>query len=414
MYQKRTVYDVEIESVAYGGSGVGRRDDGKIIFVRDALPGELVQVREKKEKQDYVKCELVKVLRSSQYRQDSDCLIPVGRDGIGTERFTPTPGCVYHRFTYDEEIRVKQKQFEQFLGDRAEILQPVPSPEHLNYRNKITLHVSDDHGDITVGYKEEQGQEAVDMEFCPLANPAINEKLCELRKNPGFKQSVREGMTLTLRYTANDGVLYWRNSPPSNLSWLKEETVLGTVSVPAGSFFQVNPYVSDLLIEKVMNEIKSFKATSLVDLYCGCGLFSIAASKCGINTVTGLDSDEASINAAGYNAKQHGISEASFFAGSADKIFTDVMEAHLGKTDAAPEDCVLLIDPPRAGIGRRIRHQIKNYPFKGIIYISCAPDTLSRDIKILENCGFRARTAQMLDMFPRTSHFESLTILDKA
>ncbi len=411
--KKKKSYELDIESVAYGGAGVGRREDGKVVFVKYAMPGERVVVVDKKDKRDYVKAELISVLRSSQDRLESDCLVPVGVDGVGKPCFAKTPGCVYQEYRYEAELEEKNRQFCEFVGDACEVSKPIPSPQLLNYRNKIVLHVSDDHGDIALGYKEGEGADSIDMEFCPLANPAINEKLCELRKDPGFKKTIREGMTFTLRHTENNGVHYWRNNPPANASWLKEDTVLGQISVPLGSFFQINPYVSDLLIKKVQAEIKKLAPKALLDLYCGCGLFSIAAGQAGVKIITGLDCDEAAIKAAEYNAKQHKLNDFEFVANGADKGFVEFVEKHKERAGAVLTESVLLVDPPRSGLGRRIKQALREYDFKAIIYISCAPDTLQRDLYSLEKCGYKVQSAQMLDMFPRTSHFESLLVLKK-
>ena len=401
-------YQIKIESVVYGGSGLGRREDGKIVFVKGVLPGEVVIVEEKKEKNDFIKAKLIKVLSPSPERIESNCLIPVGYDGIGNACYAKTPGCVYQEFSYKEELRVKNEQFADFMGDEVKILPHIPAPKQLNYRNKIVFHVTDDHGDISLGYNEEQGHEVIDMESCPLAHPAINDKLRELRMNPGFKKTIREGMSFTLRFTQNDGVLHWRNSPPSNASWLKEQTPVGTLSVPPGSFFQVNPDVSDILVEKVKTIIENSGCTSLVDLYCGCGLFSITALSAGLKNVTGLDNDKASIKAAEFNASGNKEAEADFIAGDADKLFQEVLERHKQKTNGTLQNSILLADPPRSGLGRKIKYFLKDENFGEIIYVSCAPDTLKRDILSLKRAGYNIKSAQMLDMFPRTAHFESL------
>lgn len=409
--QKNSEYEIEIESIAYGGSGVGRREDGKVVFVKYVLPGERVLVKEKKERKDYVRAEVVRILESSPERIESNCLLPVGVDGIGNECFARTPGCVYQEYSYEEELKIKNRQFREFIGDDSNILDPLASPKVLHYRNKITLHVTDDHGDISLGYNEEKGQDVIDVERCPLAKKEINEKLCELRSDPGFKKTIREGMTFTLRFTENDGVHYWRNNPPSNASWLKEKTCLGNISVPMGSFFQVNSFVSDILIEKVQNAVKEFSPKGVMDLYCGCGLFSIAAAQTGVEIITGLDSDEASIKAAGYNAEKYNIKDAVFIANFADKGFEDFLMEHKRRTLWDLSDTLLIVDPPRSGLGKRVKNALKENRCKGIIYISCSPDTLRRDINFLKENGYKIQSAEMLDMFPRTSHFESLVVL---
>lgn len=405
-------FELKITDIAYGGRGVGRHD-GEVIFVPHVLPGEVIRAKIKKEHPNYSSAEAVNILQSSSERVDSNCLVSVGEDVMGKECFSKTPGCVYQNFSYNEEIRVKNLQFQRFLADFAECSAPTPSPELLNYRNKIILHTMDDHGEISLGYCEEHGVEVLDMPECPLAVSEINDTLCEIRSKQGFKSTIREGMSVTLRFSENDGVKWWRNNPPANASWIKEQTGLGSVSVPLGSFFQVNISVADILLRKVIKMIKRFSPVSVIDLYCGCGLFSLAAAKAGVGIISGLDSDQNSINAAKYNAKQHGITDAAFSANSANKGFFNMLEEHKKRSNGTLEESLLIVDPPRGGLGKKLRAILKNCDFIGIIYISCAPDTLQRDLQTLQSAGYHVTSAEMLDMFPRTSHFESLVVLER-
>lgn len=410
---KSPEFELEITEIAFGGRGVGRHE-GKVVFVPHVLPGEIVRVLPKKERPKYTSASLQKILKASPERIESDCLVLVGQDTMGKECFAPTPGCTYQYFSYPEEVRVKNRQFAKFLEEYAEPLAPTPAPDHLNYRNKIILHTMDDHGQISLGYCEEKGSEVLDMPNCPLALPEINNELCEIRNTQGFEKTIRDGMTVTLRYTENDGVVWWRNNPPANASWLKENTAVGKISVPVGSFFQVNMAVADILIGKVMAAIKDLMPDSVIDLYCGCGLFSIAAAQAGVYKISGLDCDDNTINAANYNARQHQLEQACFSASFADKAFGKFIDGHQKRFDSKPEDTVLIVDPPRGGLGKKVRATLKTSSFKAIIYISCAPDTLSRDLQTLHQAGYRVASAEMLDMFPRTSHFESLIVLQRS
>jgi len=405
-------FELEITDIAYGGRGVGRYD-GKVIFVPHVLPGEIVKVKTVKERPSFSNAEIISILQSSPERVESNCLVAVGPDVMGKECFAKTPGCVYQNFSYQEEIRVKNLQFQDFLADFSKCSAPTPSPQFIHYRNKIILHTMDDHGDISLGYCEEKGVEILDMPACPLAVTDINDTLCEIRSRQGFKSTIREGMTVTLRFTENDGVTWWRNNPPANSSWLKEKTVVGSVSVPLGKFFQVNIPVADILLTKVIEIIKIFSPESVFDLYCGCGLFSIAAAKAGVDKISGLDSDKDSINAAVYNAKEHGITDALFSANSANNGLSDMLEEHSKMCNTTLNESLLIVDPPRGGLGKKVRAILKNSDFMGIIYISCAPDTLQRDLHTLQTAGYHVTSAEMLDMFPRTSHFESLITLER-
>jgi tRNA/tmRNA/rRNA uracil-C5-methylase (TrmA/RlmC/RlmD family) len=220
-------------------------------------------------------------------------------------------------------------------------------------------------------------------------------------------------MTFSLRRTHNDGVVFWRNKPKKNASWLKERTILGDVSVPISGFFQVNPEVADILIGRVVETIAEFAPKSIVDLYCGCGLFSLAAAEAGVERVSGLDSDEATIAAARYNAEKAGLQDASFAAKPAEKGFKDLLAEHKSAMGGSLSDTLLVADPPRNGLARNVKGSIAASDLRGIIYISCSPDTLSRDICELARSGFKVRSAGMLDMFPRTAHFESLVVLER-
>lgn len=405
-------FDLEITDVAYGGKGVGRHN-GKVVFVKHVLPGEVVRVVPKKDRPNFISADLIDVVHASPERITSDCLVSVGFDNMGKEHFSQTPGCVYQCFSYQEELRVKHNQFANFIGDPSLLSPPTPAPNHLNYRNKIILHTMDYHGDISLGYCEEKGSEVLDMPNCPLALPEINQQLKEIRAIQGFKSTLKDGMKVTLRFTENDGVLWWRNKPKANASWLKENTRLGQVSVPPGCFFQVNPSVSDILIAKVIAQIKNFSPVSVIDLYCGCGVFSLAAAQSGVKYVSGLDSDQNTIKAAEYNANQMGLPNVRFSADFAEKAFSCLIEEHCRDYGVSVEETLLIVDPPRNGLGRKVRSLLQNLEFKGVIYVSCAPDTLERDLKFFLKGGYRLVNAGMLDMFPRTSHFESLVVLSR-
>jgi 23S rRNA (uracil1939-C5)-methyltransferase len=270
-----------------------------------------------------------------------------------------------------------------------------------------------DHGQVVLGYKEEKGDEVLDVTECPLAHCKINKKLAEIRAQNGFFSSIHDGMVVTLRMSSDGTVYWWRNKPPAKASWIKEQTAVGLISVPLGGFFQINNKVTDILLKKVISNIKELNAESVIDLYCGCGLFSIAAHYAGVKKISGLDCVESSVKAAEYNAVQHKLENSFFTANSADKGFEKLVADHCSEFDVSQQNTVLIIDPPRGGMGHKVRKYIRKTQFKGIIYISCAPDTLSRDLKILRSSGYNIKDAQMFDMFPRTAHYESLVTLTR-
>ena len=411
MKKKQVKVVLNIESIAYGGKGIAHLD-GKVVFVPHTLPGEEIEAVIVRDFTDYSMAAAEKILKPSHDRIESNCKMYAGTDNQGVEHFIDTPGCVYAYFSYPKEVEVKNEQFRSFLEPFTDTFsEPAASPEYLHYRNKIILHTMHDHGQVVLGYKEEKGDEVYDVTECPLARTEINEKLKEIRAQNGFFSSIHDGMVVTLRMASDGTVYWWRNKPPAKASWIKEQTAVGLISVPLGGFFQINNGVTDILIKKVMSRIKELAPESVIDLYCGCGLFSVASHYAGIGKISGLDCVENSVKAAEYNARQHSLENSFFVADSADKGFEKLVAAHCGEFNVSEDDTVLIIDPPRGGMGHKVRKYIRKTHFKGIIYISCAPDTLRRDLKILTSSGYRVDDAQMLDMFPRTAHFESVVTL---
>ena len=404
-------FEMEIEDIVFGGNGIGRVK-GKVFFIPGVLKNEIVLARKTAEKKNFSKALPIKIIKASPERIPPSCPLAILPDGTGKTPRGFCPGCSYQHISYNEEIRIKENHFTSFIslncpGSEKNILPPLPCPVNLNYRNKIVFKSQIDRGEVNLGYLMDDNQTVLDIPECPLANPEINKLLNELNKGPGFRHTLRDNMSLTFRHTENDGAVYWRNNPDKKDSWLKEKTVLGMISVPKNGFFQVNPCSRDILISKVSDILEKIKPGSVIDMYCGAGIFSIAAALKNIEKVIGIDSDEATIKAAEYNASTRNLKNCSFHAGDTGRMAADVFNK------INPRDALLIIDPPRGGIDRRTAEGIERSGIKGIIYISCAPDTLGRDLKNILCYGYKIRSAQLIDMFPRTFHFESLTYLER-
>jgi tRNA/tmRNA/rRNA uracil-C5-methylase (TrmA/RlmC/RlmD family) len=400
--KNNNILEFAIESVAFGGSGVGR-PDGMICFVPYTLPGETVRARIIQEKKSFIMAELLQVLKPSPERIAPACPFANGL----------CPGCAYQHMRYECEVKMKDQQFRNFVGripgvDPAVFKPPVKSAKDLYYRNKIILHSYFDKSEKWLGYFTADNRTVLDILRCPLASEAINAKLESLRNDPGFSHSMRDGMTVTFRETANEGVIFWRNSPPDKISWLKEDTVCGKVSVPVGSFSQVNPFCRDALMLAVAEILKAEKAGAFIDLYCGSGLFAVAAAAAGVPRITGADSDGPGIKAAEYNLSGFPASKSKFVAGNIDATLPSILR------DINPASTVLAVDPPRTGLEEKVLNLLCASRLNKIIYVSCAPDTLQRDLQTFCSHGFRIESAGIVDMFPRTPHFETITWLRRS
>ena len=402
-------FELKIEKTAFGGAGVGHLD-GKVVFVPGTIPGETVKGFVRSEKKDYISGKLTEIIEASPDRMEPLCPFAVkpSKHGV-TDSFCP--GCSYQHMSYAREVVEKNKQFSEMLsrlGIEDILEEPAASEPSTGYRNKLTLHAEIEGGVVKLGYFMEDNQTVLDIPECPLARKEINEELSRLRSNPGFSHTLKDKMTFTMRYTANDGVVSWRNKPGIKLKALREETAAGTILVPPGSFFQINRFCMDILIKKVVETVDKAQPDNVIDLYCGAGLFSVAAASRINGKVTGIDCDPETIKTASLNAGKLAPGRCKFIAARADKVIIDILNGKIkrGRT-------VLITDPPRAGLDAKTLEALAQAGPEGIIYISCAPDTLCRDLGSLLKASYRMKTTRMVDMFPRTSHFESVTYLEK-
>lgn len=402
---------LKISDIAFGGSGVGRCE-GKVIFVPGVLPGETVKIEVTSERKNFSLGRLIEIMEKSEDRIEPCCPLAVRASGKNKKSLF-CPGCSYQHISYERELDLKRQQFEGFIAKACreicplpEFSAPIPSPENLNYRNKITLRVSSEKSIFKLGYLMEDNETVIDIPQCPLARDEINRLLSEKRSEVTFKGRLQDSAKIVFRHTAFDGVLCWdaKKTPAGKL--LREETMLGTLNVPQGGFFQINPPCMNKLISVVQDIIDERKPESVIDLYCGVGIFSLAAAMKKVPSVTGIDCDKSSVDTAALNARNLGLS-CCFMSGDAGRL----AEGEFRK--ATPEKTLLILDPPRTGIDKRLLILIENIKIKSIIYISCGPDTLGRDLRSMLSCGYRIRKTGLIDMFPRTYHFESLTYLER-
>lgn len=410
---------LHIDDVALGGRGVGRLD-GKVCFVPGVLPGETVSIEVTKDRGGFLEARALSLLAASPHRLAPVCPLAFNLP-LPASHASPLaphapraacPGCCYQHASYEEEIRIKNQQLRSTLIRQAGccgdvLLPPVPAPLPLGYRNKLTLHGQIAGRDRRMGYFLEDNTTVVDIPACPLAVAPINTLLKELHDAPSFRRTLRSDMSIIFRWTARDGAVWWRNKAAENDTWLVEASALGPLAVPRDSFYQMNPGLADLLIEALLKRLSSAPPQTVVDLYCGVGIFALAAAKLGIPRVIGMDLDGPGIKAAAFNAKKLGLTTIEWVAANAEKGLIKL------KLDQ-PEQTTLIVDPPRTGMGRKMVGDILTQRPARLLYISCAPDTMARDVAWLKEGGYHVLSSQLFDMFPRTAHFESLTELTLA
>ena len=406
MSNSKETVELKISDVVYRGKGLARQD-GKVIFVSGVLPGEVVNAGHLRHSKNFSEAKLVEILEASPARIKPVCPL-VAR--AGSVYNATCPGCVYQHVDYATEVELKQKQFVNLLErmggvDASVCLAAIPSPVPMAYRNKITLHGALGKNALALGYYADDNTTVIDVPYCPLARKEINELLTRTRADQKFANTVNDHLTATFRFTETDGAVMWANRAAEESSWLTESLALGKIKVPRGSFFQVNIPVADLLISHVVGLIKQVNPRFVIDMFCGVGIFAIAMAKAGVEKVLGVDMDSLAVMVASKNAEKHGITGMEFKGTTAQKG----LKWAFAKCDAGKT--TVIIDPPRKGLEKGdVESIIKAQP-EGIIYVSCAADTMARDVKQLKSAGYSVRSTKLFDMFPRTPYFESVTWL---
>ncbi|MFW6151538.1 MAG: class I SAM-dependent RNA methyltransferase [Verrucomicrobiota bacterium] len=398
--------ELDIDKIVFPGRGLSRTG-GCVVFVPGVVHGERVRARVSKKKKNYAEAVLDEVIDASEYRIEPAC--PIN---------SKCPGCCYQHVSYEAEVDIKRKQFINFIEHNAGMCAPadvgaVPSPSFTGYRNRITLHVAEDSNGPYVGYIGYDNRSIIDVPACPLACPEINELLCSLRSDRDFMESLPRDGTLMLRYSPGSGAYFLVKDKKHkrdiragvSLNYAREDTVIGTVKVPPGGFFQVNAAVMNMLLEYVLDAIGDVRPLSFIDVYCGSGLFAIAAASAGVSNVLGIESDAACVKAARENCREKGLENVTFLADAAG----DVLGAALDCVEL--ENTMALVDPTRRGLEKPVREALVSRRPQRIMYVSCAPDTMARDLKELAGAGYKIERARLFDMFPRTPYFESVVML---
>lgn len=384
--------ELQISDLTNLGSGVGRLD-GWVVFVPFALPGERVRARVWRNKSNYSDADLVEVLEPSPDRVEPGC-----------ELFGVCGGCQYQHYSYDKQLEWKRHQIEEGLKRigriDTEVNPCIGSPLQYGYRSKITPHFreSPDRSDTPIGFQKVGSRAIVDVPHCPIASPAINEKLPiardELRSG---KRRFKKGGTLLLR-DADEGVV-------SDMSRVATESVgKYRFSFVAGEFFQNNPHVLPKMVEYALERATGAGSDFLVDAYCGVGVFGICGSD-RFKAVHGVEVSAKAIDLANENALYNGISNIQFTLGHAEAIFAGLT--------FPPENTCVLLDPPRKGCDASFIRQLLAFAPKRIVYVSCGPDTQARDAQLLCEGPYKVCDVQPFDLFPQTRHIENVMTFDR-
>lgn len=392
-----TLFRAKALKTVFGGDAICRVA-GEVVFTPGVLPGEEFVGKITRTSKDYARAEVVEITRTSPERIKSIC------PGAGR-----CPGCVYAHCSHAEEQQQKLQQLRDFLkplGVAPEIVQGYKLNEAPAeyYRNKIRLTMRKAGGEAQLGYVFPDGR-MYRIEQCALASGAINEKLAELLPDKGFIASLHDRMTVTFRESA-DGVTFFRNTPGKNAPLLREKVLGRDFMLPQDGFFQVNNHGKDALVELVADAIKKSNCQYFIDAYAGSGLFGAVAAAMNVPYVVGVEENPASAECAKLNWKNFQCPKFDFHTGDAAVLLPEIL-------NNAPADAVAVFDPPRMGLDIRALHELARSSIGNLIYISCHPATLVRDLARLQKSSFQIRSVRMIDMFPRSAHFETFVQLSR-
>ena len=406
------IFETEVIGLENEGKGVCKVH-GMVCFVPKVLPGEKVRIRIVQKNKKFLRGKLINIIEESKNRIKPDC-----------PYYEECGGCNLRHQTYKENLKFKKEKVETALKKIGKIDVKVndiiPSAKENNYRNKVGLKIEDD----KIGFYEEETYRIVNTDKCLLCDNEINNTLKVLKRYIEFNINQIENITIKhsslgeilidiksnndldvniLDYITtnvsriktvifNDKIIYGNG-------YIKDITTNLVFNVSSKSFYQVNSSMIDTLYQTAIKEAKLKKDYIALDLYCGTGTVASIVSKY-VKKVIGIEIVEEAVRDAKENIKLNNINNVSFICGDVTKEIIKIKD----KID------VIFVDPPRKGVDRKAISIMKKISPKKIIYISCNPVTMARDLSYLSDL-YDVKKVIPIDMFPNTSHVECVSLL---
>ncbi len=449
--EKNEIYEMTIDALGSDGEGIGRIE-GFTIFVEGALPEEIIKVLIIKVKKSYGYGKMLEIVSKSPYRVELSC--PVAK---------ACGGCQLQHFSYEGQLAYKAKKVRDDLeriGGLKDIGElPIWGMENpWRYRNKAQFPVgSDKDGSAKIGFYAKRSHRIVDTPVCFLQNPVNDEIIAIVRefmdefKISSYDEEKHKGLVrhILTRVGRNSGeimvcvvingkklpygeVLVERlrkmngvvsivlniNKEQTNVIlgekvitlWGKstiEDTLGGIIfEISPLSFYQVNPVQTEVLYNKAVEMAGLEGDETVLDLYCGIGTISLFFAK-KVNKVFGVEIVAEAIIDARKNAERNEITNVSFEVGAAEEVIPRLFEEQGITAD------VIVVDPPRKGCDQVLLDTIANMAPEKLLYVSCNPATLARDVAILTEKGFRVKDVQVVDQFPHTVHVETVILMTR-
>jgi 23S rRNA (uracil1939-C5)-methyltransferase len=405
-------YEVELTKFAYGGEVMGRLPDGRAVFVPFALPGEKARLRLVEEKRSHARAELVEVLRPSAQRQAPAC-----------PHFGLCGGCHYQHMPYEAQLAAKTEILRDQLMRIGRLKDPpvqpaVACPHPYSYRNHVQFHLT---ADGRLGYYPALPGEVFAIQECHLPEAPLQDLWPQLEfealpeiERIGLRLGAGEQVQLILEgqgselpeFSVEDlSISAVHLSEDSYVVLAGSEFVIMQVldrlfRVSAGSFFQVNTEMAESMVKHVLEKLPGFISldpyTTLLDVYCGVGLFSAFLAP-RVGRLIAIEAAPSAVEDFTVNLDEFENVE----------LYQDAAENVLAQIIVQPD--IILVDPPRSGLERDALEGILRLKPRLLVYVSCDPATLGRDARRLAEGGYRLEIITPFDLFPQTYHIESIS-----
>jgi len=394
------VVELTMEQVAFGGEGIGRWGN-LVVFVPYTVDGDVVRVEILECRKRYARGRLQDILQPSPHRTHPPC-----------KDYTQCGGCCYQHIAYAHQLLIKETQvrdaFERIGKMPSPPIRPViASPEPYHYRLKADFHLRLQKGKApALGFMSGASNRIVEIEQCKIVEESINQLYQDLRKKLLHGSWVPRRDRITLWSADNEGPFGGTNTERLRETWIIRTIKKRRLTVHRYGFFQANQYLIDTMIDRVITAAELTGSETVVDGFCGCGLFSLFLAPLA-KTVHGIEGDDRAVQAARENAENNGLQNLFFHKGDVAEVVRRVFFNPPVQMD------VLVLDPPRIGCGKDLLENILRLGPKRIVYVSCNPTTQARDIQTLIAGGYYLEYIQPLDMFPQTAHIEIIARLTR-
>lgn len=449
--EKNEYYDVTFEDLTHEGAGVAKVQ-GFPIFVPNALPEEKAQIKVTRVKKGFAFGRLIEMKEESPHRTDAPCPI-----------YKQCGGCQLQHMTYEGQLLFKQKQVKDVLERIGKLdlsnvtVHPTLGMEDpWNYRNKAQVPVGEREGGLVAGFYQQRSHDIIDMSACLIQQSKNDEAVKAVKdicakygvkayneeRHKGWLRHimVRYGVVtgemmivfitrtndfphkakiiedITAQFPHVKSIVQNINPNKTNVIFGNETNVIwgeeyiydliGDVkfAISARSFYQVNPEQTKVLYDKALEYAELQGEETVIDAYCGIGTISLFLAK-QAKKVYGVEIVPEAIEDAKRNAELNGITNAEFAVGEAETVIPKWYEEGITAD-------TLVVDPPRKGCDEALLRTIVEMKPKRVVYVSCNPGTLARDLRVLEDGGYATREVQPVDMFPHTNHVECVAVLE--